>query len=75
MLSAIAVTVVTVNRNDVIAQELFSDTNALADNESGTNVICRCSMSMRQNCAVNNWGGVCASGYNVQCWNYNLNCN
>lgn len=55
--------------------DLFDTNVEVLTNGEGTNVVCKCSRISKQNCASNNWGTVCASGYNPMCWNYNLNCN
>lgn len=58
-----------------IFDDLFDTNVEVLTNGESTNVVCRCSKVTTQNCAVNNWGAVCASGNNTRCWDYNLNCN
>ncbi|MDE7074004.1 MAG: hypothetical protein K2O69_02980 [Odoribacter sp.] len=54
---------------------LLSQIEALASSsESGGYIVCRCSKVTDQSCAVNNKGSVCASGDNIHCEQWNLNC-
>lgn len=55
--------------------QLLSQIEALAsDTESGGNIVCRCSKITDQSCATNNKGSQCASGDNIHCEEWNLNC-
>jgi hypothetical protein len=76
----IAVAVVNVSlsmQNNSLSTVSLANVEALAQESGGggTNVVCKCSKMQDQNCAANNWGSNCASGNNVHCWEYNLNCN
>jgi hypothetical protein len=75
--AALAAWNVNVNSQKVeLSDVMLANVEALAQDENGgTNVVCKCSRMQTQNCAVNNWGAQCASGNNVHCWEYNLNCN
>ena len=53
---------------------LVSQIEAMARGESGGQIVCRCSKITDQSCAVNNKGSVCASGNNIHCEDWNLNC-
>lgn len=73
--ASVVITVLTSTSNFLDDAQLLTPAQALAQDESGVMLICRCSMLTTQNCATNNWGAQCAGGQNVMCWNYNLNCN
>lgn len=45
------------------------------DETFGPNLTCHCSRLKTGNCAVNNWGSVCAGGRNIHCDEWNTNCN
>lgn len=61
-------------------QNLFANAEALADNESptegesGGGLVCRCQPGSARSCTVDNEGATCATGSNVCCWEYSLNC-
>lgn len=69
---SLAITVVTSSDNSL--KESFIPIEALAQDEDDK-LVCKCSLTTNQNCATNNWGTKCATGVNVHCWSYNLNCN
>ncbi len=46
------------------------------DEGGGAYIKCYCALMSDANCAVNNNGSsVCAGGENIECWNYDRNCN
>lgn len=48
--------------------------DALSNGES-ENVKCRCPLLANSGpCAVNRWGSICASGYNIHCDTWDSNC-
>ena len=53
---------------------VLSQIEAMARGEGVGQMVCRCSKVTDQSCAVNNKGSVCASGDNIHCENWNLNC-
>jgi hypothetical protein len=63
------------SKSDVALSDVaLENVEALADENGGSSsTTCRCSYS-NTICSVNNYGETCASGVNVQCWSYDLNC-
>jgi hypothetical protein len=45
-----------------------------SESGGGNSTTCRCSSDNPEVCSAANTEQTCASGVNVQCWNYNLNC-
>lgn len=73
VVAAMVVTVKTVNSAPGGLSNLYVlGLDALADSESG--ITCRCSTSVGQSCAVDNYGAICAPNSADKCWEYNLNC-
>ena len=61
---------------DAVGTDSIEALAAGKDDETfGPNITCHCSRLKTGNCAVNNWGSVCAGGINIHCDEWNTNCN
>jgi hypothetical protein len=63
--------------DNLLSDISLANVEALAqEGGGGAYLTCYCALMSDANCAVNNNGSsVCAGGENIQCWNYNRNCN
>lgn len=73
LMISVLVTVKSYHQNYALLP-LFASEKALASSEGGTDLICKCS-KVQSDCAVNNWGAVCARGENIHCSGWDDNCN
>lgn len=61
-------------KSSSVSTILMPNVEAMSNTESGASILtCRCSWR-NDDCAVNNNGDTCATGYNVKCWEYDENC-
>ncbi|WP_141428145.1 hypothetical protein [Alistipes dispar] len=52
-----------------------SDIEALTQDEGGISIVCRCAGFLgNSQCKASNRKAICASGYNIQCQEWNGNC-
>ena len=73
--SAIAVLAIKEFKDNVGTDGIEALAAGKDDETFGPNITCHCSRLKTGNCAVNNWGPVCAGGRNIHCDEWNTNCN
>lgn len=73
VLFAFVVTIITWESTRKNLSEIFPGLESLTDDED-VSLRCRCAIFGDADCAVDNWGAICATGVNAHCWEYDQNC-